>query len=34
MKRKVRAIEIVPTYGEVILNRFERFTGIEAAKIN
>ena len=27
MKRKCRAIEISPTYAEVILNRFEKFTG-------
>ena len=34
MKRKCRAIEISPTYGEVILNRVERFTGIKAVKLN
>jgi len=34
LKRKCRLIEIVPEYGEVILNRFERFTGIQPKKIN
>jgi len=33
MKRKCRAIEISETYGEVILNRFERFTGQKAVKL-
>jgi DNA modification methylase len=33
MKRKCRAIEIEPIYGEVILARFERFTGQKAVKI-
>jgi DNA modification methylase len=33
MKRKCRAIEIEPIYGEVILARFERFTGQKAIKI-
>lgn len=32
MKRKCRAIEISPTYAEVILNRFERFSGKKAEK--
>lgn len=30
MKRKCRAIEISPTYSEVIINRWERFTGLKA----
>jgi DNA modification methylase len=34
MKRKCRAIEISPTYGEVIIARFERFTGKTALKLN
>ena len=34
MHRKCRAIELVPQYGEVILNRFQKFTGIEPKKIN
>jgi DNA modification methylase len=34
MKRKCRAIELSPTYGEVILSRFERFTGKTAKKLN
>jgi len=33
MKRKCRAIEIEPIYGEVILNRFERFSGKKAVKL-
>ena len=33
MKRKCRAIEISPTYGEVIIARFERFTGKKVVKI-
>ena len=33
MRRKCRAIEISETYGEVILNRFERYTGIKATKL-
>lgn len=33
MKRKCRAIEIEPIYAEVILNRWERFTGKQAQKI-
>ena len=34
LKRKCRLIEISPEYGEVILNRFQKFTGIEPQKIN
>lgn len=34
MKRKCRMIEIEPVYGEVIINRWEKFTGREAEKIN
>ena len=34
MKRKCRAIEMVPMYGEVIIRRFEKFTGIKAVKLN
>lgn len=34
MKRKARAIEISETYGEVILNRFEKFANKEATKLN
>jgi len=34
MKRKCRAIEIEPIYGEVILLRWEKFTGRKAVKIN
>jgi len=34
MKRKCRVIEIAPTYAEVILNRWEKFTGKEGIKIN
>ena len=30
MKRRCRAIEISPTYAEVIINRFEKFTGKKA----
>ena len=33
MHRKCRAIEISPLYGEVILNRFERYTGQKPKKI-
>jgi len=33
MKRRCRAIEIEPIYGEVIAARFERFTGQKAVKI-
>ena len=33
MKRRCFAIEISETYGEVILNRFERFSGISAVKL-
>ncbi len=33
MKRKCRAIEIEPIYGEVILARWEKFTGKKAKKI-
>lgn len=33
MKRKCRAIEIEPIYGEVILARWERFTGQKAKKL-
>jgi DNA modification methylase len=32
MKRRCRAIELSPLYAEVILARFERFTGIRAVK--
>ena len=34
MKRRCRAIEIEPIYGEVILARWEKFTGGKAVKIN
>ena len=34
MKRQCRAIEIEPIYGEVILARWEKFTGGKAVKIN
>jgi len=34
MKRKCRAIEIEPIYGEVILLRWEKFTGRKAVKLN
>lgn len=34
MHRKCRAMEIEPIYGEVILLRYEKFTGKEAVKIN
>ena len=34
LKRKCRAIEISPEYAEVILNRFEKFTGIQPVKLN
>lgn len=34
MKRKCRAMEIEPIYGEVILKRWERLTGQKAVKIN
>ena len=33
MKRKARAIEISPLYAEVIIRRFEKFTGKVATKI-
>ena len=33
MKRKARLIEICDIYGEVILNRWEKFTGGTAHKI-
>jgi len=33
MKRKCRAIEIAPIYGEIILRRWEKFTGKKAKKI-
>ena len=33
MKRKCRAIEIEPTYAEVIIARFEKFTGKTAKKV-
>ena len=34
MKRKCRAIEISPTYGEVIISRFEKFTGKKVEKLD
>lgn len=34
MKRRCRAIELAPLYGEVILARFENFTGKEAIKLS
>lgn len=34
MKRKCRMIEIEPIYGEVIINRWEKFTGKTAKKLN
>lgn len=34
MKRKCRAIELSPLYAEVIVNRWEKFTGKKARKIN
>ena len=34
MKRKCRLIEISPLYTELILNRFEKFTGIQPKKLN
>lgn len=34
MKRKCRAIEIEPIYGEVILARWEKFTNKKAVKLN
>ena len=34
MKRKVRCIEFSPIYGEVILNRVEKFIDEKAKKIN
>lgn len=34
MKRRCRAIEIEPIYGEVIINRWERFSGQKAIKLN
>ena len=34
MKRQCRAIEIVPLYAEVILRRWEKFTGRKAEKIH
>lgn len=33
MKRKCRAIELSALYGEIIVNRFEKFTGKKAKKI-
>ena len=33
MKRKCRAIELSTLYGEVIIRRFEKFTGKEATKL-
>ena len=33
MKRKCRMIEICDVYGEVILNRWEKFTGKTAKKL-
>ncbi len=33
MKRKCRAIEISEIYGEVILNRWEKFSGLKAKKL-
>jgi len=33
MHRKCRAIEISDIYGEVIINRFERFTSKKAKKL-
>ena len=33
MKRKCRAIELSPLYGEVIIRRFENFTGKKAVRI-
>jgi len=34
MKRRCRMIEIEPLYGEVILARWEKFTGLKSKKIN
>jgi len=34
MKRQCRAIEIVPLYAEVLINRYEKFTGTKAVKLN
>lgn len=34
MKRKCRLIEISDIYGEVIINRWEKFTGLKGQKIN
>ena len=34
MKRKCRAMEVEPSYAEVIIARFERFSGIKAVRIN
>ena len=34
MKRRCRAIEISENYAEVILNRYQKFTGIEPKKLN
>lgn len=34
MKRKCRAIELSPTYSEVILTRWEKFTGRKAEKVD
>ena len=34
LNRRCRAIELVPQYGEVILDRFQKFTGIDPVKIN
>ena len=33
MKRKCRAIELEPLYGEVIIRRFEKFSGKIAKKL-
>ncbi len=33
MKRKCRMIEIEPIYGEVIINRWEKFTNKKAIKL-
>ena len=33
MKRKCRAIELSPLYGEVIVNRWEKFSGLKAKKL-
>ena len=34
LKRKCRLIEISEIYGEVAINRWEKFTGLTAKKIN